>query len=86
MALAVGVEHFNVRMEEIVALDSNGTEAGRFRSLSEAHAKLGIDEGSISAVMDGHRQTAGGLKWMKVRDYELIRREPEKGLTIIPLK
>ena len=86
MALAVGVEHYNIRMEEIVAMDKNGAEAGRFRSLSEAHAKLGIDEGSISSVMDGHRQTAGGLKWMKVKDYELVPRKQEKGLTIIPLK
>jgi hypothetical protein len=86
MALAVGVEHYTVRMEEIVALDMNGTEAGRFKSYGEAHAKLGIDEGSISAVIDGHRQTAGGLKWMKVRDYELVEREPERGLNIIPLK
>jgi hypothetical protein len=86
MALAVGVEHYTVRMEEIVALDKNGIEAGRFKSLSDAHNKLGIDEGSISSVMDGNRQTAGGLKWMRVKDYELIEREPEKGLTIIPLK
>lgn len=86
MALAVGVEHYMVSMEEVVALDMNGKEAGRFKSIQEASDKMGIHQSGIVNNLSGRSAWASGLKWMKVKDYELVRREPERGLKIIPLK
>ena len=86
MALAVGVEHYMVSMDEVVALDMNGVEAGRFKSIQEAADKMGIKQSGIMNNLAGRSAWAGGLKWMKVKDYELIERDPEKGLKIIPLK
>jgi hypothetical protein len=86
MALAVGVEHYRIDMDEVVALDMEGVEAGRFKSIQEAADKIGIIQSAIVNNLSGRSASAGGLKWMKVKDYELVPREPEKGLTIIPLK
>jgi len=36
--------------------------------------------------LSGRSAWAGGLKWMKVKDYELVPREQERGIKIIPLK
>ena len=86
MALAVGVEHYRVDMDEVVAMDMEGREAGRFKSIQEASDKLGILQSGIMNNLAGRSAWAGGLKWMKVKDYELIEREPERGIKIIPLK
>jgi len=86
MALAVGVDHFSKEMEEVVALDMNGTEAGRFKSIQDASDKLGICQSGIMNNLSGRSAWAGGLKWMKVKDYELVPREQERGIKIIPLK
>jgi len=86
MALAVGVDHYNKEMEEVVAMDQWGVEAGRFKSTQEASDKLGVHRTCIVDCMAGRIQWAGGLKWMKVKDYELVPRESERGLKIIPLK
>jgi hypothetical protein len=86
MALAVGIDHYSVTMEEVVALDMNGVEAGRFKSVTDASKKLGILQHGITQNLSGRSAWAGGLKWMKVKDYELVPRESERGIKIIPLK
>ena len=53
MALAVGVDHFSKEMEEVVALDMNGVEAGRFKSVQEAADKLGIKQSGIMNNLAG---------------------------------
>lgn len=75
MALCVGLEHFTKDMEEVVALYRDGTEAGRFKSVGDASLKLGIHQSCVSDVIRGVQQTAGGLKFMKTRDYELVPRK-----------
>ena len=86
MALAVGVEHYAKEMEEIVVLDMNGTECGRYKSIVETAEKLGLFAENISAALNGRQQTSGGFKYIKTRDYELIKREEHSTLNIIPLK
>jgi hypothetical protein len=86
MALAVGVDHYSKEMNEVVAMDKYGTECGRFKSIQDAANKMGIRQNAIVNTLSGRSQWAGGLKWMKVKDYELIEREPDRGLSIIPLK
>jgi hypothetical protein len=76
MALRVGIEHFTKDMEEIVALYKDGTEAGRFKSVENASRTLGVTYQNISAVLTGRQHTAGGLMFVKTKDYELIPREP----------
>jgi hypothetical protein len=34
-----------------------------YNSMSEAERENGISKGKISAVIQGHRKTAGGYKW-----------------------
>lgn len=75
MALTVGIEHYTVDMEEIIALYKDGIEAGRFKSLGDAQRKLGLLQSSISDVLAGRQHTAGGLMFMRVKDYDLIPRE-----------
>ena len=70
-----GLEHFTKDMEEVVALYRDGTEAGRFKSVGDASLKLGIHQSCVSDVIRGVQQTAGGLKFMKARDYELVPRK-----------
>jgi hypothetical protein len=86
MALAVGVEHYKVEMDEVVAMDMFGVEAGRFKSIQDGADKLGILQSAIVNNLSGRSAWAGGFKWMRVKDYELVSREPERGIKIIPLK
>jgi hypothetical protein len=86
MALAVGVDHYTTDMEEVVAMDFEGKEAGRFKSIKDAANELNFPRQNIVAVLHGRRPSYCGLKFMKVKDYELVRREPERGIKIIPLK
>ena len=74
MALAIGMEHFRPDQEEIVALYQDGVEAGRFKSVTEAEKKLGIVRQGIVKVLNGRAHTAGGLMFMKTKDYELVER------------
>lgn len=75
MALSIGVEHYTKEMEEVIALYKDGTEAGRFKSITDAANKLGIQQHGISNVLTGRCQLAGGLKFIKARDYDLLPRE-----------
>lgn len=88
MALSIGIEHFTEDMEEIVVLDRNGTEAGRFKSITKAAKELGLHRQNISAILAGQQQTAGGLMFIRTKDYELVKRDnSEKSkIQIIPLK
>ena len=78
MALSIGVEHYSYEMEEIVAMYRDGSEAGRFKSVHETSDKLGISQGNISECLNGNRHSAGGLIFMKTKDYELVEREEKK--------
>ena len=75
MALSIGLEHYEIHDIEIVAMYKDGTEAGRFKSATEAEAKLGIHRQNISAVLLGQRISTGGLIFMKAEDYNLIPRK-----------
>lgn len=74
MALAVGIEHFTKDMEEVVVLYKDGSEAGRFKGVTDASIKLGIPQSQISDALRGAQHTAGGLMFMKTKDYELVPR------------
>jgi hypothetical protein len=65
-------------MEEVVAMYMDGVEAGRFKSVTEAAEKLGIRQSDISAVLRGVQHSAGGLMFMRTKDYELIERNKER--------
>lgn len=78
MALRVGIEHYAKDEEEVIALYRDGTEAGRFKGVKDAAIKLGIAQSNISRVLTGKIHTAGGLKFIKTRDYELVKREDIK--------
>jgi hypothetical protein len=77
-ALCVGIEHYTVDMEEIVALYRDGVEAGRFKSVKDAADKLGVTHQNITAVLNGRQHTAGGVMFIRTKDYELIEREKER--------
>ena len=72
MALSIGVEHFTKDMEEIIQMDCNGVEMGRYKSVTEASVKIGISQYSISAVLTGIQHTTGGFMFIKTKDKELI--------------
>lgn len=82
MALVIGTEHFTKDMEEIIALYKDGVEAGRFKGIGEASKKLGIAQTCISETLAGKQHSAGGLLFMKTKDYELI---PRNGDSVKPL-
>ncbi len=87
MALSIGIEHYTKDMEEIVALYMDGTEAGRFKSITEASDKLGINRRNIDHVLRGNVHSAGSLMFMKAKDYELVKREPvPEDAMIVPLE
>jgi hypothetical protein len=85
MALSIGIEHYTKDMEEIVAMYRDGVEAGRFKSIREAERKLGIDRRNINQVLRGAAHSAGGLIFIKTKDYELIERKKERGQSVPPL-
>lgn len=74
MALAVGVEHFTVRMREVVAMNFEGKEMGRFKSVDDAAKKLIIPRQNVFQVLEGRRPSAHGFKFIYVDDIELIER------------
>ena len=75
MALVVGIEHFTIKMEEIVVMTKEGVEIGRFKSITETADKLGLKEENISATLNGRQCSCGGMLFMKARDHDLIPRE-----------
>jgi hypothetical protein len=85
MALSIGIEHYTKDMEEVVAMYKDGVEAGRFKSEKEAADKLGITYQNIAAVLQGRQHTAGGLLFMRTRDYELVERNKERLEPVQPL-
>ncbi len=72
MALLVGIEHFTIDMEEIIALDHEGVERGRFKGIRDAARKLGLKESSISNVIAGRNHSTGGYIFIKNKDKYLI--------------
>jgi hypothetical protein len=85
MALSIGLEHYTKDMEEVVALYRDGVEAGRFKSIGDASNKLGVPQSSISDVIRGVQHTAGGLMFIKTKDYELVERDKERLEPVQPL-
>lgn len=67
MALVVGMEHFDPRMEEIIAIDKNGTEIS-FKSEADAAEKLGLNVGNINKVLQGRKKTIGGYSFVKATE------------------
>ena len=74
MALAIGVEHYTVDMEEIVVIDQSGIERGRYKSITETADKLGLRAENISATLNGRQHTCGGFLFIKAKDFDLIKR------------
>jgi hypothetical protein len=72
MALVVGIEHFYSDMEEVIAMDHEGREIGRYKSTQDAAEKLGLDRRDVSRVIQGVRHSCGGYLFIKTRDKELI--------------
>lgn len=72
MALSIGLEHFHSLEEEIIVLDKDGIECGRFKSLCDAERVLGINKASICKCLNGERHSAGGLMFIKSKDKELV--------------
>lgn len=70
-ALVVGMEHFDPSMSEIVALNQWGIEVGRYKSTIDASKKIGVCRQCIVKVINGRAVTAGGLKFVKAKDYDL---------------
>ena len=75
MAITIGTEYFTRQMEEIIAMNFEGVELGRFKSETDAANKLGLDSRRISDVFSGRQQSTGGYKFIKVKDRELIKRD-----------
>lgn len=71
-ALAIGIEHFTVDMEEIIQLTHSGEEVGRYKSTREASNETGIDRRNIYHVLEGSAHTAGGFLFIRAKDKELI--------------
>jgi hypothetical protein len=78
MALSIGIEHFHFLQEEIVCMDKSGIERGRFKSAEEAGEVLGMFPQAVRNVLNGTAHTAGGLIFMRTKDYELIKRDIEE--------
>jgi|SRR3990172_1896292 len=80
-ALDIGTNHFTKDMEEVVMITKEGAEAARYKGVTDASHKTGIRQADISAVITGRQHTAGGFKFMKAKDWELVPRpdpDPEK--------
>lgn len=72
MALSIGLEHFTKDSQEIICMNYSGEEIARFKSTREASLKLGVDRRNIDHVLRGCCQSAGGYKFMKAKDKELV--------------
>ena len=70
-ALTIGIEHYTVDMEEVVVMDAEGREVGRFKSVSDASRKIGVRQSDISAVLAGRQHTTGGFMFILAKDYLL---------------
>lgn len=75
MALVVGAEHFVNTKEEIVAMDHEGREVGRYKSIPEAATKLGLHRALVQAVVNKRRYQTGGLLFIRAKEGELIKRK-----------
>jgi len=64
-ALVIGMEHFNPDQEELIALNDNGVEVARYRSVTEASKKLGVTRQSIDKVLSGINHSAKGHSFRK---------------------
>jgi hypothetical protein len=74
MALVIGTESFTKEMEEIVAMNYEGKELGRYKSESDASAQLGISRTQIVDVIKGRRHQTHGYCFIKLKDKELIQK------------
>jgi hypothetical protein len=74
MALTIGTEYFTRDMEEIVAMNYEGVEQGRYKSARDAAQHLGLDESHISKVLSGRYHTHKGFMFIRAKDKLLIKR------------
>lgn len=82
-ALSIGIEHYTKDMEEIIAMNYEGTEIGRFKSVTDASNKLGITQSAISSVLTKTQHSTGGLLFVKLKDLELVLRNESDDETIL---
>ena len=54
------------RSEMVLQIDLEGNTIAKYKSLTEASRKTGINLTSISNVCNGKRNTAGGYIWRKL--------------------
>ena len=63
----------------IIQYDLNGNEIKKFKTLSEASEKLGLDLSNISKVLKGDRSQGGGFKFLYETDpIEALNKESKK--------
>lgn len=72
MALSIGIDHFTKNMEEIIAMDPQGREVGRYKNILEIERELGVKESNVHHVLAGRNHTAGGYIFIRSKDKELI--------------
>jgi hypothetical protein len=83
MAVVVGTEHFVNTKEEIIAMDHEGMERGRFKSVVEASEKLGIARNGIEHVLMKRQHQAGGLMFVRSIDLELVIKNEDENKPVL---
>jgi hypothetical protein len=83
MAVVIGKDHFFHTTEEIIAMDYEGFERGRFKSVTDASEKLGICRSSIDHVLMKRQHSAGGYLFVREIDQELILRKEDNDETVL---
>ena len=68
---SVTIKYKVIYKEKIVQLDVNGNYINTFENIKEAGDFNNIVPSNISRCVRGLRKTAGGFKWMLLKEYEL---------------
>jgi hypothetical protein len=84
MALVVGTEHFINNKEEIVAMDYEGVEQGRYNSIRDAARKLGLDPSAICKVVNGRSYSHGGYLFIRRKETELVKMLKNQNTILLP--
>jgi len=58
--------------QKVFQLDINGNIIKQFDTENEAAQLTGANRYKISAVINGHRKTAGGYRWKKAGDDGIV--------------
>lgn len=71
-ALVIGTDHFTKNSEEIIALDMEGHEIGRYKNILEIEKVLGVKESNVHHVLAGRNHTAGGFMFIRSKDRDRV--------------